>query len=104
MRFVLTDCPARLAEQGGSFAYWVSIEVPEVTVGRGDRQDLAGATSLHMDYATAHARTRTMLDPAELELRQGRASLEVDGAGSFPPDALLPLLIGLHNHMALRTA
>ena len=87
---VFTDAPAHIANPGtNDAAWWIEIDGPRVTVGTGDRDDIARRVAI--DWHAALPLAKAIQDPP------------APGSGGRLPDELMTVFNGLHNHMARLT-
>jgi hypothetical protein len=105
---VFTDAPPHLADgAGGQVGWWFTIDGPRVEVGHGVRHDVE--PRVVVDYQSVLPLVRTLYSEnpqaAEAARERRRKAVERGEAPPFrlPPPELVPMLMGLHDHMAVRT-
>jgi hypothetical protein len=104
----LLNPPAHLDDGTGRVAYWISIKIPTVEVGSGEREDCGPV--LRQDYQTVLPHAREQLDLSDPELvtrREAERQAKVAAGEPLPappPPELVGVLVGLHNYRAARTA
>jgi hypothetical protein len=104
----LTTPPAHLDDGTGKIAHWIIIQVPNVEVAMGERDDCGPVIRNDYQAVLPHAREHMdFSDPEFIARREAERQAKADAGEAIsvpPPPELTGLLVDLHNYMADRTA